>query len=256
MKLYKYRAITSSDGDAFPRLSEILGKNEFWCASPAALNDPEEFIWECDYAPTVRTAALLVELFVKYRGHDSATAKMLASHAISEGRIEFIARPVIQSIIDQSREEIGVACFGTSADSLVMGQCYGGEGVGVCIEIQVPDELLGDQLHRVEYQAIKRLHLDELLQASLDGSNNREVYSMSLLSKGANWTAEQEVRFISKRQNIAVQISGSYISRLILGPCLDGATIERLRELVASLSYELPLVPSALNMQKQANTTK
>lgn len=241
VKLYKYRAITSTDGSAFPRLSDILRGNSFWCAAPASLNDPEEFIWECDYTPTAATPALLAKLLTKFLGRDSTTAQAIASAAISAGRIETVSQPVIQSIIDQCRAEIGVACFGTSADNLVMWQCYGGEGVGVCIEIDVPDDILGSQLHRVEYAATKRLHLDQLFQAALGGSDKEAVYSVSLLSKAPAWAAEQEVRFISRQQNISVHISGSTISRLILGPCLDGEAIGRLQELVASLAYELPL---------------
>jgi hypothetical protein len=241
VKLYKYRAITSADGTAFPRLSEILRGNSFWCAAPASLNDTEEFIWECDYTPTTATPALLAALLVELRGRDSATAQAIASGAISGGRIETISRPVIQSIIDQCRAEIGVACFGTSADNLVMWQRYGGDGVGVCIEIDVPDDILGNQLHRVEYAAMKRLHLDQLFQAALGGSDKGVVYSVSLLSKTLGWAAEQEVRFISRQQNISVHISGSTISRLIVGPGLDGEAIGRVQELVASLAYELPL---------------
>lgn len=241
MKLYKYRALTSTDDTAFARLSEILRGNSFWCAAPASLNDPEEFVWECDYTPTAATPALLAALLVELRGRDFVSAQAVASAAISGGRIEILSRPIIQSIIDQSRAEIGVACFGTSANNLVMWHCYGGEGVGVCIEIDVPDELLGQQLHPVEYPTRRSLHLDQLFQAALGGSDKRIVYSVSLLSKAATWAAEREVRFISKQQNISVHISGSTISRLILGPCLDETTIGRVQELVASLAYELPL---------------
>ena len=34
-----------------------------WCARPDTLNDPQEFVWQCDYTPTPATVALLTGVF-------------------------------------------------------------------------------------------------------------------------------------------------------------------------------------------------
>jgi hypothetical protein len=241
LKLYKYRSVTQEDGNALSRLSQILRTNTFWCAAPADLNDPQEFSWHCDYCLTSETPGLLAQLLAHFQGWDLAAAQKIVSAKILGGELRKISEPVIQSIVDQCRAELGVACFATSPSNLVMWFCYGGEGAGVCIELEVPDELLGKHLYPVEYLAKKQLHIDQLLQAALPGSDRRIVYSASLLTKDADWASEREVRFISKQQNISVQISGSIVCRLILGPRLDDATQEKIKMLVASLDYELPI---------------
>lgn len=241
MKLYKYRAIAATDDTSFQRLSDILCKNQFWCAAPSSLNDPDEFIWQCDYNPTEMTVSLLAELLVTYRKKDPAVAHMMACASIGNRRLQTIARPFIDQIIDECRSQIGLACFGTSSDNPIMWQRYGGKGAGVCIELDVPQELLNKQLFYVEYPLSKVLHIDQLLDASLSGTQKQLVYSVSLLSKPRFWATEAEIRFISKQQNVPVRIERSTISRLILGPRLDPAAKLRVHNLVASLSYELPL---------------
>ena len=241
MKLYKYRAVSDGDEGSFVRLADILHKNAFWCAAPATLNDPEEFTWQCDYEPSLATTSLLAELLVAHRGSDFASARAIALGAVAGNRIAALAAPIFQSIIDQCRAEIGLACFGTSFDSPVMWQRYGGDGTGVCIEIDAPDELLDNQLHRVEYPISKILTIDQLLQASLGGAHKRTVYSISLLSKPPGWAEEAEVRFISKQQGVSVHLAGSTIARVILGSRVDSNTKTRVQNLVSSLAYPIPL---------------
>jgi hypothetical protein len=38
-----------------------------WCARPDALNDPQEFVWACNYTATPETLDLLTEVLVRAR---------------------------------------------------------------------------------------------------------------------------------------------------------------------------------------------
>ena len=241
MRLYKYRDLSPPGDEAFTRLSEILRSNAFWCASPSTLNDPTEFVWECDYESSSNTSRLLADALVKSKGRPPEVARALADAAVENRRIETLARPVFETMIEQCRAEVGLACFATSGNNDVMWERYGGQGNGVCIEIEAPDELLHTHLHPVEYPVSKRLHIDQLLASYTDRSSTQTIYTVTLLSKLPFWAREREVRFISRRQNVTVHISDSRISRLILGPCLTPDTTARIESFVKSLPYELPI---------------
>lgn len=241
MKIYKFRDFSLVNEEQFRRLAETLRENVFWCARPSELNDPEEFNWVCDYQPTEFTIPLLSELLMKFKGQNQADAQMRAFLSVSAGRLEPIASQVFQGLIEQCRNEIGLACFGSSPDNEVMWQRYGGRGAGICIEIDVPSELLGLELHEVQYAPVKRLHVDQLLGSCLAKSYAKEVYSVALLSKTEKWAPEAEIRFVARRQNVLVCIEGSHISNLTLGPKLDPLSRQRIREIVSNLPYHLPI---------------
>lgn len=147
-------------------------------------------------------------------------------------------------MIEQCRAEIGLACFARSGNNDVMWERYGGQGNGVCVEIEAPDELLYTHLYPVEYTESKRLHIDQMLASYSDHSSTKAVYTAALLSKPLAWAPEDEIRFISRRQNITVSISGSRISRLILGPSLATDMGARIESFVKSLPYKLPISSS------------
>ena len=79
-------------------------------------------------------------------------------------------------MMDQGRIEIGLACFGRRPDNEFLWQRYAGLGAGVCIEFDVPSELLGAQLHLVHYLDEKRIHINELISAFLVRGSGRAVY--------------------------------------------------------------------------------
>ena len=173
-------------------------------------------------------------------GRPAEIAWERARTAVEGRRIEALARPIFEGMIEQCRQEVGLACFATSGDNELLWERYGGQGNGVCVEIEAPNELLQTHLHPVEYLAYKRLHIDQLLASHGDPSSVKAVYTVALLSKSQLWAPESEVRFVSRRQNVAVQLAGSRISRIILGPYLTSGISARINSFVNSLPYALP----------------
>ena len=141
-------------------------------------------------------------------------------------------------MIRQCRDEIGVACFGTSPDNDTLWKRYAGDGVGLCVEIEVPDRLLGTQLHPVVYSDERLIHIDQFLRARFDSRYRSVVYAASLLSKRAKWALEEEMRFVSKRQRVEVVMEGA-VTRAILGPALDPSARGRIRQIAG----RIPVVP-------------
>ena len=89
-------------------------------------------------------------------------------------------------MIQHARNGVGVACFGTSPDNPTLWQRYGADGAGVCVEFDVPDLLLGSQLHRVVYNDERRIHIDDFLRSRFDLSYGAVIYA-SLLTKTKFW---------------------------------------------------------------------
>ena len=231
MKIYKYRDLSSPKENDFRRLEDSVRRFLVWCARPDTLNDPQEFVWQCDYTPTPATLALLTGVLVKARDRTNTDAQAIAATAIQNGRLEVIAKPVFDGMIEQCRNEIGLACFGATPDNSTLWRRYGGDGAGVCIEFDVPADLLRTQLHRVEYPKEKRLHVDQLLRAFVDRNEAQVVYDVALLSKPSSWADEEEIRFVSQRHSILVAIDRAQVPCVYLGDSLGAdvrARIERI----------------------------
>ena len=229
MKVYKYRDLSRPSDRDFQRLATIMHRRAFWCARPDTLNDPEELAWLGDFSATGETVELLSNLLVVARGRSWAEAREKAAQAVRSEALERLAQPVITDLIEQCRNEVGLVCFGTSPDNDVLWQRYGGNGSGVCVELEVPDHLLGTQLFNVQYLGAKRIHIDQLVRAFLDRRKVVEVYGLALLSKPLFWRDEVEVRFVSKRQGVQVVIEDSRITRLFAGDLLPPSLIDRIK---------------------------
>ena len=52
MNIYKYRDFSRPSEDDYSRLEALIHRRLIWCARPDTLNDPQEFVWTCAYAPT------------------------------------------------------------------------------------------------------------------------------------------------------------------------------------------------------------
>lgn len=236
MKLYKYRKFSEPE-QGLARLQLLLRDRAFWCARPDALNDPEEFGWTCDFSASPDTVCLLTEQLVRTKGRSRDEARSRVVHALGHGSLRALAEPVVASMIQQCRNEIGLACFGSSADNDTLWKRYGEDGDGVCLEVEAPDRLLGTQLHYVRYWDSKRVHVDTFLRSASEPAAAQELYDISLLTKASSWEPEAEIRFVSKRQNANVVIDGSVVTRLILGDALN----PRIREAILRFAGATPV---------------
>jgi hypothetical protein len=233
MKIYKYRDFSHPSEDDFNRLAGAVHRHLVWCARADTLNDELEFIWTCDYAATPETLDLLTEIQVRENDRALADARSRAEEIISSGRLESIVEPAFTGMVEQCRATIGLSCFGTAADNEILWERYGGNGAGVCIEFQVPDELLGTQIKRVHYLREKRLTVDQLLRA-LAGKPGaiKLVYDVALLSKTTCWTSEEELRFVSRGHSISVAVDRAQVTCVVLGELLRTDIRERIQRIV------------------------
>ena len=236
LKIYKYRDFTDPAEEDYQRLQAAVHRHQVWCARPDTLNDPQEFIWDCDYTATSATLDLLTEVLVKARGRTQSEARAIARVAIKSRRLEDIAKPAFLEMIEQCRNEIGIACFGSAPNNEILWQRYGGHGAGVCVEFEVPAEILGTQLHRVQYPDRKHLHVDQLMRGFVDRNYAQVIYDVALLSKPRIWEEEEEIRFVSQRHSITVAIDRAQVRRIFLGNVLRSDVRERIQRITHPVS--------------------
>lgn len=199
-------------------------------------------MWACDYVPTGRTEGLLADILHRYNAKSAAEALYLAHIAIERSQVETYAKPVIALLQARCRDEIGVISFGDSGTNPILWKRYGGEGLGVCVEVEVPDYQVGKQLRRVTYVEGKSLHIDQVLEASLDAEVATPVFQVALLTKPLCWREECEFRYLSKRQNVSIKLDASRIRSITLGRALTSEIVREVRGIVANLDYSLEVV--------------
>lgn len=231
MHIYKFKDLT--DESKHSHFLQIVMKNLIWCASPDSLNDPDEFRFKLEYSPSSRTRELLTQAVARYRTTSFLPPELSATHAVDNDRLRVIAPPIIEATIEKCRSETGIVSFSTTKEDPCLWKEYGGKGNGVCVEINIPDHLIGDVYHRVRYVEEKIFHVDSFLEASLFPEKVFETYRNMLLTKTrGRWGKEEEIRFIGNLQNVNLVFDGN-ITAVTFGPNVSAATLEKLTACIA-----------------------
>jgi len=114
----------------------------------------------------------------------------------------------------------------TKADARLWKE-YGGDGNGACVEIDIPDHLVGQNYHRVCYVLAKVFHIDTFLESALFPDRIFQIYQNMLLTKTKKWEQEEEIRFIGNRQNVNLIFDG-YVSEITFGSEVPAETLVQL----------------------------
>jgi hypothetical protein len=235
MKIYKYREVDSSDDHSLSRLSRIVRDGFIWCGRPGTLNDPEEFAWAPDFTPSPHTLDVLEVLLQKANRDPAPDARRRAQAVLERGVLESLGRPVIADLIRTMRDEVGVACFGSTGDNPVLWSRYAGNGKGIAIEFDVPNALLGTQLHPVIYDDDRSIHIDDFIRSMDERGSAIGVYA-TLLTKARSWSPEQELRFFSPQQQVDIRIDGATVTGVVLGPGLSSADIAAVEHMAEGIA--------------------
>lgn len=225
MQLYKFKDLT--DEQKHSHFLQIVLRNSIWCARPDSLNDEDEFKFRLDYDPSSRTAQLLSSVIAQYRTTNYLPPHVLSFLALKNERLEVIAAPIIDDIVTKCRTTIGITSFSITKTDVHLWEEYGGKGNGVCVEINIPDHLVGQSYHRVHYVSDKIFHVDSFLESALFPDRVFETYRNILLTKKKKWAQEEEIRFIGNQQDVNLILDG-YISEVTFGPNVPTHTLEKL----------------------------
>jgi hypothetical protein len=231
MKIYKFKDLTDEKNHS--HFYQIVLQNAIWCARPDSLNDEEEFKFKLNYEPSSHTADLLSQVVEKYRTTNFLPPHLSVSLVLQNKRLQTIAAPIIDEVIYNSRNTIGIVSFSVTKNDDHLWREYGGKGNGACIEIEIPDKLINDSYHPVRYVSEKIFHIDSFLESALFPDKAFNTYRNILLTKTRKWAQEEEVRFISKRPDVNLIIDGR-IKEITLGAHISTNTLKQVETNIVS----------------------
>jgi len=226
MKLYKFKDL--NDPKKHSHFYQIVLQNTIWCAKPDSLNDDEEFKFKLDYTPSAATANLLSEVVAKYRTTNYSQPHSSASFVLKHKKLEEIAAPIVDDMIKNCRNTIGVVSYSVTKDDDHLWNKYGGKGNGACIEINISDAELNKTHYPVRYVSEKIFHVDSFLESTLDQNKAFNTYKNMLLTKTRRWSQEEEIRFIANRQEVNMIIDG-YVSEVTFGAHVPEDTLKQVK---------------------------
>jgi hypothetical protein len=161
---------------------------------------------------------------------------------MNEPYLKRVAGERFKEINQRSRTEIGLICMSKTNDAAELWKEYGGDGYGLCVEIEFPDEMLGDSLHPVIYVKEKIVHIDLLLKHFLeDELAKRNVYNAILATKTNQWQHENEVRFISKYQRVPLTLKkelGQSITAVTFGDKIQEEMVNQIKTKIDHTLHE------------------
>lgn len=215
MKIYKFKDLTDESNHS--HFLQIVLRKFIWCASPDSLNDENEFKFKLDYEPSQETADLLAQVVARYRTTNFFPTHLSVHLVLKNNILAKIADPIISSVVQNCRNTIGITSFSLVNDDTRLWDEYGGKGNGVCVQLNIPDHLVGQTYHEVQYVPERIFHIDTFLKSSLFPDKVIETYRNILLTKTKKWEEEKELRFIGKQQNVNFIFDGS-VTEITFGP--------------------------------------
>jgi hypothetical protein len=243
MKIYKYKDLRPEENRQ--HFIDMVLENSIWCADPDSLNDEDEFRFRYDYRPTEHTAHFLKEIFnrkVKLsRVSKSKLKEMInhwsttkAKHVIKNGLLQGIAEPIVEDLSNKARSEIGIASFSKFRNKSVLWERYGGNRYGVCIEFEIPNNLIGYAYHNVSYVNEKVFHVDTWLESYLNSSKVYDSFRNMLLTKNRDkWKREAEIRLITSEQKIKQPVHGP-VTEILFGGNVQNSVYEEMMKSISS----------------------
>lgn len=229
MKIYKFKDLT--DEKKRPHFYQMVLHNSMWCAKPGSLNDEMEFDFKLNYAPFVHTANLLSQVVKRYRTTDYFPPDLSVSFVMQHKQLEEITVPIIEQMISNCRDTIGITSFSATKNSDHLWKEYGGNGNGACIEIEISDEVIKDRYHQVCYVPEKVFHIDSFLESALFPEKAYETFRNLLLTKTNTWKREKEIRFVSKMPEVNAIFDGR-ITEIILGANIPANAMNQVEETI------------------------
>lgn len=243
MKIYKYKDLRP-EGNRQHFIDMVL-ENSIWCADPDSLDDEDELRYKYDYCPTEHTAHFLKEIFnrkVKIsRVSKSRLNRMInhwnawkAKYVIDNGRLQEMVEPIMNELIEKGRCELGIASFSKSGNENRLWEEYGGSHCGVCVEFEIPENLIGVAYHYVSYVEEKVFHIDTWFESYLDESKAYDSYRNMLLTKNKEkWGSQAEVRLITSGQKIKQRVQGP-ITEILFGGNVPNSVYEEMMKSISS----------------------
>lgn len=243
MNIYKYRSLDKStplpkngiqSKSPFDYTIELLRTSNVWHSDSKNLND----VFELN--PRIEDGVNLHDLreiltsnlengTLQQSDYDGIIHDIegLKNHIIDKGFI----KQTLSELVAKIELETGICSFSTSSKKPILWGNYADCGKGICIEFEIPDELINILFFPVQYSKDR---------AVLSGADlllrQNEMFNVILATKSIDWCAEDEIRSLSKKVNVAFPVAGN-IKSILLGPKISKEDIDS----IAQLNLNVPI---------------
>ncbi len=205
--IYKYTSINKF-------LFETLIRGELWFNPPAHFNDPFDSFLPIDFA---------IETYkkIEFREPNRELTKEEQSKTV---------RPIIfRNELEQLRNEMGVSCFSTVHDNLIMWSHYGDKHKGLILKFDVAE--LQKFFSNISYVT----YTNKIKPVNYERPAN-EIIDKLLTRKSTHWKSEREIRIIVKK-NGPFSFPKSALIELIFGLKCDTHQTTDIMHLIQKFGY-------------------
>lgn len=223
MLIYKYKKLLEEN--EINHFCDIILNERIWAAHPNTLNDKDyEFRHEIDCKLTDETRNLLSQIFIKKKKLNSIIRNLPCE--LLNNSLQKHGKKTFDDMIENIRNDFGIASFSLfHHDEEKLWRDYGGNGIGACIELEIPSRIFTEmEFFVVNYVEKKIIHIDEFLKTELNDEYSREFIEKILATKHQSWSPEKEVRLIKNQADSFISLSNVKIKKITLGNKISNQT--------------------------------
>jgi len=165
--IYKYTSINKY-------LFESLIRGELWFSSPSDFNDPFDSSLPIDF---------LIESYKRTEGWETNRDLIVNEQARIVQPLNFSAK------LEELRKKVGVCCFSSVNDNLIMWSHYANHHKGLLLKFDVAE--LGKHFNQIERVA----YTDKICPVDYD-SPPEKLLTTLLTKKSTHWKTEKEIRIV------------------------------------------------------------
>lgn len=218
-RIYKYNSINDN-------LLNSLRDGYLWFSKPLDFNDP----FDCWTAlvnfsePEDYLQKLAKDRFAhlpRKERRNNERKLMKQSHRATE---------VYTTLIEKTAQMMGICCFTTDNDHMLMWSHYAEKHQGICLEF--------DPLAQLNYFLTAEVRYTDAFKPLNYFRSDEDALMIMALTKSIDWAYEKEIRVIRPTENGKQSFNKSALTGVILGCKTPAKTIAEIRTLIADSGYE------------------
>lgn len=225
-RLYKYRSMDGEFGRTAVK-DAIVGNRLFW-QNPLNFNDPFDCkpTWVMDETPAQRARRIADLARIEFPQMTRKLRRGFRQYV--EHKSRGISKQALNYYHHKHVNQWAVTCFSMVCDSLLMWAHYADSHKGVCLifdEILTPSPFVA---FKVYYSGKRPLRYEN------EQGDAMEEFKKAVLTKGADWSYEQECRFMDYRSAAGYRsFPPEALRGVILGANISDADASFVRSLVS-----------------------
>lgn len=242
MILYKYCPVNT------PYFEKNLLNSTIYQADPYEFNDPFEIYPVLDYSTNIKDIRLyLTWLIMKKENLSKAIARRKAVMWIGQYKLGSRKKvdEMVKNMLKEFRKTIGVSCYTTKPDNLLMWAHYACNHTGACMQFYFPDNKTGivnpprnkpdmPPTFPLKVNYSSQRPIMTFLKKANSIEDDENTYR-SLTTKSVEWKYENEYRICTMGYVGEVNYDPSYLKSIILGSQMNKEEEDKIRKNVKKL---------------------